>query len=138
MRIEGMTTTPEASAKTLTQLVALEIRLEMVRQDQKQSDLARQIGKNEQWLSVRLRGKQPIDLNDLAIIARGLGVPVHQLLPEPGVVAAAAARPVITPKPQMPERASMRAPADNRPKTRQPDGGPPRARTNRVPRTSRP
>lgn len=81
MRIERMTTMPEAPAKTLTQLVALEIRLEMVRQDVLQSQLARKIGKTEQWLSVRLRGRQPIDLNDLALIAAGLGVAVGTLLP---------------------------------------------------------
>lgn len=79
-----MTMTPEAPAKTLTQLVATEIKLEMVRQDDvKQSQLARKIGKTEQWLSVRLRGRQPIDVNDLALIAHGLGVPVHRLLPDP-------------------------------------------------------
>lgn len=83
MRIERMTTMPEAPAKTLTQLVALEIRLEMVRQDVLQSQLARKIGKTEQWLSVRLRGRQPIDLNDLALIAAGLGVAVGALLPRP-------------------------------------------------------
>jgi transcriptional regulator with XRE-family HTH domain len=76
-----MTMTPVGTAKTLTQLVALEIRLEMVRQDMLQSQLARKLGKTEQWLSVRLRGRQPIDLNDLALIARGLDVSVHKLLP---------------------------------------------------------
>lgn len=85
-----MTITPEASAKTLTQLVATEIKLQMVRSDDmKQSQLARKIGKTEQWLSVRLRGRQPIDLNDLYLIAEGLGVSVHQLMPPPDVAATA-------------------------------------------------
>jgi transcriptional regulator with XRE-family HTH domain len=85
-----MTITPEASAKTLTQLVATEIRLQMVRVDMRQSQLAREIGKTEQWLSVRLRGRQPIDLNDLNLIARALGVGPQDLLPPPAVAAKAA------------------------------------------------
>lgn len=82
-----MSITPEVSAKTLTQLVATEIRVQMARADVRQSQLAREIGKTEQWLSVRLRGRQPIDLNDLALIAQGLRVGVHELLPAPEVTA---------------------------------------------------
>lgn len=130
MKITGMTTSPEAPAKTLTQLVALEVRLELVRQDRNQSELARSIGKNEQWLSVRLRGRQPIDVNDLALIARGLGVGIHQLLPEPE---AASTVEVFTPKPKLAERPSTRHDVNDRPRNRQPDGGP-RRRTSRVPR----
>lgn len=85
-----MTITPEASTKTLTQLVATEIRVQMARAEIRQSQLARDISKTEQWLSVRLRGRQPIDLNDLHLIARGLGVPVHQLLPPPEIAEGAA------------------------------------------------
>ncbi len=83
-----MSITPEVAAKTLTQLVATEIRVQMARADVRQSQLAREIGKTEQWLSVRLRGRQPIDLNDLALIAGGLRVGVHDLLPQPNVVSA--------------------------------------------------
>jgi transcriptional regulator with XRE-family HTH domain len=62
--------------------VATQIRIEMAKQDGlRQSQLARRIGKTEQWLSVRLRGMQAIDLNDLELIARGLGVAVTALLP---------------------------------------------------------
>jgi transcriptional regulator with XRE-family HTH domain len=82
-----MSITPEVNAKTLTQLVATEIRVQMARADVRQSQLAREIGKTEQWLSVRLRGRQPIDLNDLYLIAKGLGVGVHELLPPPEVAA---------------------------------------------------
>lgn len=84
-----MSITPEVSAKTLTQLVATEIRVQMARADVRQSQLARQIGKTEQWLSMRLRGRQPIDLNDLHLIADALGVGVNDLLPAPEVSAAA-------------------------------------------------
>lgn len=82
---------PDLSAKTFTQVVAMEIRVAMTRADVRQSDLARRIGKTEQWLSVRLRGKQPIDLNDLALIAGALDVSPLDLLP-PREIAAAAAR----------------------------------------------
>ena len=84
-----MSITPEVSAKTLTQLVATEIRVQMARADVRQSQLAREIDKTEQWLSVRLRGRQPIDLNDLALIAKALGVGVAELLPPPDVAARA-------------------------------------------------
>ncbi len=87
-----MSITPEVSAKTLTQLVATEIRVQMARADVRQSQLAREINKTEQWLSVRLRGRQPIDLNDLSLIAGALGVGVHDLLPPPHVAAEAASR----------------------------------------------
>lgn len=85
-----MSITPEVSAKSLTQLVATEIKVAMARGDVRQSQLARKLGKNEQWLSVRLRGVQPIDMNDLHRIAEALGVGVHDLLPSPDVAAGAA------------------------------------------------
>lgn len=84
-----MSISPEAPAKTLTQLVATEIKVQMARADVRQSELARRIGKTEQWLSVRLRGRQPVDLNDMALIAKGLGVGVHDLLPTPEEAAGA-------------------------------------------------
>lgn len=90
-----MSIQPEDSAKTLTQLVAMEIRVAMTRADIKQSELARRIGKTEQWLSVRLRGKQPIDLNDLALIAGGLNVGFQALLPPTEVLAAAINNPKV-------------------------------------------
>jgi transcriptional regulator with XRE-family HTH domain len=77
-----MNTEPGEVQQTLTQLVAREIRIELARQGIRQSNLARSMGVTEQWLSVRMRGVQPIDLNDLELIAAGLGVPVSALLPE--------------------------------------------------------
>jgi transcriptional regulator with XRE-family HTH domain len=62
----------------------------MGRLDVRQTELARRMGVNDQWLSVRLKGRTPIDLNDLFRIAKALGVGVHQLLPPPEVVAGAA------------------------------------------------
>lgn len=92
-----MSIEPQAPAKSLTQMVATQIKLQMVLADDiKQSQLARKIGKTEQWLSVRLRGVQPIDLNDLLLIAQGLGVGVHDLLPSPEAAAEATAPPPAT------------------------------------------
>lgn len=131
-----MTTTPEAPAKTLTQLVATEIRVAMARQDVRQSALARRIGKNDQWLSVRLKGRQPIDLNDLALIARGLDVSVRDLLPDQPY----AVEGVTTLYPQVgrPATPKQRRPADNRPNGH-PDAGVTAAlvRTARIPRPDR-
>jgi transcriptional regulator with XRE-family HTH domain len=132
-----MTTTPEAPAKTLTQLVALEVKLEMVRRDLKQSNLARAIGKNEQWLSVRLRGRQPIDLNDLALIARGLGVSVRDLMPDQpyAVEEVTALYPQVTGS----AKPKHRRPADNRP-SGHPESGVTAGlvRTARLPRSAGP
>jgi transcriptional regulator with XRE-family HTH domain len=77
-----MTTKPEDTAKTLTELVATEIRVAMARADMKPAELARAIGRTDQWLSVRLRGKQTITIGDLALIARALAVEARSLIPE--------------------------------------------------------
>jgi transcriptional regulator with XRE-family HTH domain len=113
-----MSITPEVSAKTLTQLVATEIKVQMARADVRQSQLAREISKTEQWLSVRLRGRQPIDLNDLALIANALGVGVRELLPTPEVAARAVVVPEAIPRySQVPDQVAIQTPRprDNRP-----------------------
>lgn len=68
-------------ATTLTQAVAAEIRAVMGRNAVRQAELARRLGTNDTWLSVRLRGVQPIDLNDLQRIADALNVAPADLLP---------------------------------------------------------
>jgi transcriptional regulator with XRE-family HTH domain len=110
-----MSITPEATAKTLTQLVATEIKVQMARADVRQSQLAREIGKTEQWLSVRLRGRQPIDVNDLHLIATGLGVSVYDLLP-PAETAASASVSVRIP------RLAVRSLLTARPQSHRPRG----------------
>lgn len=75
-----MTTTPERTA-TLTTLVAAEIRAWMGRLDVRQSELARRMGEKDQWMSMRLKGRTPIDLNELQRIATALGLGVLDLLP---------------------------------------------------------
>ena len=83
-----MTTTPERSA-TLSELVAAQIRSLLGYRDIKPSELARQLGENDQWLSVRLKGRVPINLNDMHRIAKVLDVPVGQLMPPPDIAARA-------------------------------------------------
>jgi transcriptional regulator with XRE-family HTH domain len=58
----------------LSARVAANIRALMAYKQMRQSQLARRIGKGEQWLSVRLRGVQAIDLNDLDLIAGALEI----------------------------------------------------------------
>ena len=68
---------------SLSEIVAKEIRILLVRRDWKQSDLATRMGKSEMWVSRRLRGAQPIDLNDLQLFAEALNVEAADLLPRP-------------------------------------------------------
>jgi transcriptional regulator with XRE-family HTH domain len=75
-----MTTTPERPA-TLSALVAAEVRAWMGRLGVRQSELARRMGESDQWLSMRLRGRTPLDINEMQRIAQALGVSVHDLLP---------------------------------------------------------
>ena len=77
-----MTQANERTA-TLSELVADEIRVAMTRQRVSGRDLAKRLDVSPSWISYRLSGKQPIDLNDLLRIANALGVGVHQLLPPP-------------------------------------------------------
>jgi transcriptional regulator with XRE-family HTH domain len=84
-----MTTTPDRRSATLTELVAQEIDAVRGRRRMSQAQLARAMGKTPMWVSLRLRGRQPIDMNDLLKFARALDVGVHQLLPSPEVVAGA-------------------------------------------------
>src|SRR5689334_16581317 len=70
-----------ARTTSLAAQVAEEIRVILTRRQIKQSQLARALGVNDQWLSIRLRGIHPLDLVDLERIARALGVAVTELLP---------------------------------------------------------
>jgi transcriptional regulator with XRE-family HTH domain len=85
-----METAPERRTATLSELVAEEVRAQMGRKRMSQAQLARGVGKTEMWVSLRLRGKQAIDLNDLMAIATVLGVDASELV-TPDVVAKAKA-----------------------------------------------
>jgi transcriptional regulator with XRE-family HTH domain len=75
----GMTQAHERTA-TLSEMVAEEIRALMARRKVSGRELASQLAVSPSWISYRLSGKQPIDVNDLLRIANALGVGVHDLL----------------------------------------------------------
>ena len=69
----------------LSDQVAEEIRVLLVRRRRSASDLARQIGMTQPYLSRRLTGEVALDLDDLQRIAGALDVDIHDLLPARGV-----------------------------------------------------
>jgi transcriptional regulator with XRE-family HTH domain len=83
-----MTQASERTA-TLSQMVAEEIRALMARRRMSGRQLAVELGVSPSWVSYRLTGAQPIDVNDLMLISRALGVGVHDLLPPPNLAATA-------------------------------------------------
>ena len=66
---------------TLSVRVADEINAMLGRRRMAKSELARKLGVSHTWVTNRLAGTTPIDLNDLDRIARAIGVPVQSLLP---------------------------------------------------------
>jgi transcriptional regulator with XRE-family HTH domain len=109
-------TTPQQGTATLTALVAAEIRASMGRMGVRQSELARKLGESDQWLSMRLRGRTPLDINEILRISRALGVDLYQLLPSPEVVAQAADSSATVAYLPLAERLAITArPRDNRP-----------------------
>jgi transcriptional regulator with XRE-family HTH domain len=66
---------------TLSSLVAEEIRALMARRRMSGRQLAEKLGVSPSWVSYRLTGERPIDMNDLDLIALHLDVDVHKLLP---------------------------------------------------------
>jgi transcriptional regulator with XRE-family HTH domain len=108
-----MTQANERTA-TLSALVAEEVRALMARRRMSGRQLAASLGVSPSWVSYRLTGQQPIDINDLHLIAKALGVGVHDLLPPPEVAARAQA---IAQYLGLPVRTTDRRqrPPDNRP-----------------------
>lgn len=76
----GMATTPEGDPRTLSDLVAEEIRVALTRQRMSQRGFAAKLGVSPAWLNYRLTGQQEIGLNDLFQIASVLGVDLDELL----------------------------------------------------------
>lgn len=68
---------------SLTERVATEIRLEMVRQRKTGVDLSRFLNCSQQAASRRLTGKVPFDLDEVAAIAQWLDVEPMALIPWP-------------------------------------------------------
>lgn len=78
-----MTTDVTPSVRlSLTELVAEEIRALMARKRVRQSQLARALGVSEQWVSMRLMGKQEIGFNEAQRIADFLNVDVLEFMPQ--------------------------------------------------------
>ena len=67
---------------SLTERVAAHLRALMGYRGMRQSQLARTLGVTDQWLSVRLRGVQPIDLNELERMVEALGIELADLFPK--------------------------------------------------------
>lgn len=78
-----MTQAQERTA-TLSDLVAEEIRALLARRRMSGRQLANALGVSPSWVSYRLTGTQPIDLNDLERIATVLNVPAERLMPQAG------------------------------------------------------
>lgn len=57
------------------------LRAETARQQLTQRELATRVGKSQPWVTYRLSGKVPCDVEDLELLARALGVTVGSLLP---------------------------------------------------------
>jgi transcriptional regulator with XRE-family HTH domain len=68
---------------TLSERVAEEIRAMLGRRRMSGRQLATKLGVSQTWMSTRLTGTTPIDLNDLERIAAILDVEVAELLPIP-------------------------------------------------------
>lgn len=69
-------------SQSLSERVALAIRLEMVRQGLSVRELAERLDHNDTWLHRRLNGTTNIDVPDLEAIARELKVPVSRFFAE--------------------------------------------------------
>lgn len=66
--------------RTLSDIAAEEIRALLGRRRMSQAELARRLDVTGAWLNYRLTGRQPIDLNDLQVIAVALDVQPSDLL----------------------------------------------------------
>lgn len=66
----------DSMQRSLTERVALALRIEMVRQNLGVRELAERLGHSDTWLHRRLNGTVPIDVPELEEFARELRVPV--------------------------------------------------------------
>lgn len=112
----GMDAAATEDRTPLSDLVAEEIRVMMIRRRTTGRKLARTLGVSPSWLSYRLTGVQEIGLNDLDRIAAALGVSIRDLLP-----VASSERPNTTTPQYGNLTESMRIPAQRQPHPN--DGG---------------
>lgn len=71
----------ETNRDTLRELTAGELRAQLARRRISASELARRIGWKQPYMARRIDGRVALDMDDLELIARALGVAVAQLLP---------------------------------------------------------
>lgn len=116
-----MTITPERASRTLSDLIAEEIRVALTRQRMSQRQFAARLGVSPAWLNYRLTGVQEIGVNDLNRIAKALDMTVFDLMPSAEAVAQAATNPPAIPRYlDLPVRFDVHTdrPIDNRPSAR--------------------
>jgi transcriptional regulator with XRE-family HTH domain len=65
---------------TLSERVGMEIKVQMVRAGISGRRLALRLGVSQSWISTRLTGTTPIDLNELELVAEVLGIDATELL----------------------------------------------------------
>ena len=75
----------EGSAGEMSRIVSMEVRAWMARRNLTQADLATALGISRQAVSLKLGGKTAWSVDDVAVVARVLEVPVTALLQPPSV-----------------------------------------------------
>jgi transcriptional regulator with XRE-family HTH domain len=128
-----MTISPERTSRTMSDLIAEEIRVALTRQRMSQRQFAVKLGVSPAWLNYRLTGVQEIGVNDLKRIADALGVGVYDLLPPADVAAGAASTRTTHGYQTLPLLAAMHT---GRPRDNRPPGRPAPIATNGVVRTA--
>lgn len=73
--------TPQTTERSLHDSVCEEIRVILARRRMSQAEVARRAGWSAFYLSNRMNGKTPMNVNDLAALSRILGVPVTAFFP---------------------------------------------------------
>lgn len=71
-------------------LIRRTISIELTRRSMSQRDLATAVSKSDTWVSNRITGTVPLDVPDLDLIARGMGMTAFELVDSARREAAAA------------------------------------------------
>lgn len=71
-----------STAPTYTQRTAAGVRAELARQRKSLIELARLLGRNRNYISSRVNGHDPFDLDEIETIANWLNVPVTSFASE--------------------------------------------------------
>lgn len=65
---------------TANDAVTKAVELELERRHMTRADLAREAGRARSWVTRHMSGERRWSVDDLDVLARGLGIPVHRLL----------------------------------------------------------